>query len=226
MENVHSENIAYQFLNDKKAKDIFAKIDYSLRSGIHIQREYPKPEEMFKFIERHYGALQDYYRNFFQLSLSQGGEELTTKYYYLDFEDENNRSKIPSDYRYREYLDTAYIVIGMLFLKMYKLDANIELDSVNEFIQLLYTEYEEEKAGLFKLVANSKGEKSTEYLEKDVTKEILDAFGEFGKLGWIMWTDEDQRRFKYMPSFERLRKKYQSQILNIDELVKKLTYDK
>ena len=226
MENVHSESIAYQFLNDKKAKSIFAKIDYFLRSGFHIQREYPKPEEMFKFIERYYEPLQEYYGDFFQLLLSQGGEALSTKYYYLDFEDENNRSKIPSDYRYKEYLNTAYIVIGMLFLKMYKLDANIELDSVNEFIQLLYVEYEEEKTGLFKLVANSQGEKSTEYLEKDVAKEIQDAFNEFGKLGWIMWTDEEQRKFKYMPSFERLRKKYEPQILNIDELIEKLTYDK
>lgn len=226
MEDAYTESITYSFLNDKKAKDVFAKLDYFLRSGIHIQREYPRQEELYKFIERHYKPLQDYYKDFFQLALSQGGEELTTKYYYLDFEDENNRSKIPPDHRYKEYIDTAHIVIGMLFLKMYKLDGNIELDSVSEFTRLLYTEYDEEKTGLFKLIANSKGEKRTEYLEKDVTKEIIDAFDQFGKLGWIMWTDEEQKMFKYMPSFERLRKKYQPQIINIDELIKNLEHDK
>jgi hypothetical protein len=225
MEDANSENIVnitYPFLDDRKAKEVFARIDYYLKSGIHIQREHPKPEEMFRFIEKNYDSLKLYYMDFFQLVLSKGGDELINRYYFLDFEDENSRGKIPSDHRYRKYLETAHIIIGMLFLKIYRLDANIELDTVTDFIQLLFTEYEEEKIGLFKLIASSKTDKSTDYVDKDVLKEIHDAFDEFEKIGWIMWLDDNKDKFKYMASFERLRKKYQSQIINIDEIINKL----
>ncbi len=225
MENVHTEEVHklnYDFLADRKVKDVFSKVDYFLRSGVHIQREHPKPEEMFRFIERNFESLHSYYSNLFQLQLTKGGEEQLNRYYFLDFEDENNRSKIPPDHRYRKYLETEHIIIGMLFFKMYRLDANIELDSVSDFIQLLFTEYEEEKKGLFKLIASAKTDKSTDYVDKEVIKEIKDAFDEFEKLGWIAWINEEKSKFKYMPSFERLRKKYQSQIMSIDELIQKL----
>lgn len=226
MENANSEivtNKTYTFLDEKKAKEVFSRVDYFLRSGVHIQREYPKPEELFRFIDKdqNYQSLKTYYSDFFQLTLAKGGEQLS-RYYYLDFEDETNRSKIPSDYRFKKHLETSYIIIGMLFFKLYRLDANIELDSVNDFIQLLFTEYTEEKNGLFRLIASANSERSTEYIDKDVIKEIRDAFDEFEKLGWIMWIDDSKDKFKYLHSFERLRKKYHPQINTIDEIINKL----
>lgn len=227
MENADSEDAiishqTYKFLDDRKAKEVFARIDYFLRSGIHIQRAHPKPEELFRFIEKNFESLKTYYNDFFQLVLSKGGEELVSRYYFLDFEDEGGRGKIPSDYRYKKYMETSHIIVGVLFFKIYRLDANIELDSVGDFIQLLFTEYEEEKNGLFKLVASSSTNKSTDYLDKDVIKEIRDAFEEFEKIGWIMWLDDEKDKFKYLSSFERLRKKYYPQINTIDEIIAKL----
>lgn len=221
MEDADKEIIGYAFFSDRQAPKHFAKIDYLLRSGIHIQRECPGPEEIFRFIETNFESLSEYYSDLFHLSLERAGEVYQNRYYFLDFENDQNRSRIPGDNRYKRYMETAHIVIGMLFLKMYKLDANIELDSVSSFIRLLFSEYEEEKKGLFRLIAGAKSEKTSDYLEADVVKEIGDAFYEFARLGWIRWEDDEQTRFKYMPAFERLRKKYEAQILGIDELIEK-----
>lgn len=222
MENEYPESIVYPFLADKQLKTVFAKIDYALRSGIHIQRESAKPEEIFRFLERHFESLSAYYNDIFRLSLERCGESYQSRYYFLDFENDQNRSMIPSDNKYKRYLETGHIIIGMIFLKMYKLDANIELNSIEGFIRLLFAEYEDEKKGLFRLVAGAKNDKSSDYLEHDVVKEIHEAFAEFEKLGWIVYTDDEKIIFKYMPSFDRLRKKYEPQILSIDDIIKEL----
>lgn len=224
MENEHKKEVStpYSFLEDRKVNEVFSKIDYNLRSGIHIQREFPKPEELFRFINRNFESLQAYYKDLFQLQLRSSGEQWTT-YYYLDF-DEENRSRIPGDYR--EYLKTEVIIIGMLFWKIFKIDANIELDTVNEFIRILFSDYEEEKRGLFTLLADAKGEPTTDFTEKKVIDEITKAFDEFGRLGWIAWETERKEKFKCMPSFERLRKIYQLQILGMEELIKRVNNEK
>jgi hypothetical protein len=219
MENDHQEKIVYDFLWDKKARDFFGRLDYLLRSSVHIQREHPKQEELFRFIDRNYESLGRYYSDFFKLSVDRGGAELAGRYYFIDYEADSNRSAIPQDYRYKKYLETAHIIIGMLFFKLYKLEFYIDMDSVSDFIHVLFTEYEEEKGALFRLIAGSKNDKRTDYLDKEVLKTIRDAFDEFEKLGWICWDDDGNDKFTYMPSFERLRLKYQSQIVNIDKLI-------
>ena len=222
MENEHSQNIVYEFLADREVKSVFSKIDYALRSGVHIQREYPRPERMFLFIEKYYDSLAAYYSDMYRLTLEKSGEDYYNKYYYLDFENEQNRSAIPGDSKYKRYMDSQHIIIGMLFFKMYRLDANIELDNIKDFIQLLFTEYEEEKNGLFRLIVGAKNEKTTDYLEQDVIKEINNAFGEFENLGWLVFLDDEKLTFKVLPSFERLRQKYERQILTIDEIINEI----
>lgn len=221
MENENSASIEqnkYSFLTAKKAKDVFAKIDYYLRSGMHIQREHPLPGELFRFIETdtHFLELKAYYKDFFQVVLCSGGQEWE-RYYYIDFE-EGSRGNITSDYR--TYLKTEYIIIGMLFFKVYKLDANIELGKVSDFTNLLFSEYEEEKNSLRKLISDAMGDTSSDLNDKKVEEIIIKAFSEFAQLGWVCWADDKKDSFKYMPSFERLRSMYQSQILGIDQLIK------
>jgi hypothetical protein len=224
MENDHSEKVNYAFLVHRKVRDVFGRIDYLLRSSVHIQRAHPKQEELFRFIEDNYESMASYYSDLFKLNMDKGGSDMVNRYYFIDYEADSNRSAIPAgDYRYKKYLETSHIIIGMLFFKLYKLDFYLDMDSVSEFIYVLFTEYEEEKSGLFRLIASSKNDKRTDYLEKEVLKEIRDAFDEFERLGWIFWDDDDKDKFSYMPSFERLRLKYQSQITNIDELINNLS---
>ena len=59
----------YSFLYNKRAKSIFAKIDYTLRNGIHIQREYPKNVNLYRFLSDtdNYESLKNYYEDFYNL---------------------------------------------------------------------------------------------------------------------------------------------------------------
>lgn len=208
----------YSFFYNRKAKAIFAKLDYILRNGIHIQREYPKNVNLYRFLNDsdNYESLKNYYKDFFNLNLTKEGSDFNN-YYYLNL-NEDGKSNVPSDNR--EYLKSEYIIIGMLFLKMYKLDGNIELDSVSEFTTLLYEEYEEQKNALRKLINDNSSDKSTDLGDQRFETVIIKSFEKFGDLGWLMWDREDEKnKFKIMPSFERLRIIYQPQIETIDDLI-------
>ncbi|WP_340203562.1 condensin complex protein MksE [Ascidiimonas sp. W6] len=220
MANDNTEKIIpYGFLSNKKAKSVFAKLDYTLRSGIHIQRQYPLNVNLYRFLNEseNYESLKEYYKDFFNLNLIKEGTDFNN-YYYLNF-NENGRGNVPSDNR--DYLRSEYIIIGMLFLKMYKLDGNIELDSVSEFTTLLHEEYEEQKNALRKLINDNSSDKSTDLSDQRFEVVISKSFEKFGDLGWLMWESENEKdKFKVMPSFERLRIIYQPQIETIDDLIK------
>ena len=211
----------YSFINNKKAKSIFAKLDYTLRNGTHIQREYPLNANLHRFLNEseNYESLKNYYKDFFNLNLIKEGTDFNN-YYYLNF-NEDGTGNVPSDNR--DYLKSEYIIIGMLFLKMFKLDGNIELDSVSEFTSLLYEEYEEQKNALRKLINDNSSDKSTDLSDQRFEAVIAKSFEKFGDLGWLKWEKEDEKdKFKIMPSFERLRVNYQPQIETIDDLIKEV----
>lgn len=222
MADDYSENtVKYRFLYEKKSINVFAKLDYTLRSGIHIQREYPVDVNLFRFLNENenFDSLREYYKDFFNLNLRKEGNEFN-QYYYLEL-NEDGKSNVSSDYR--DYLKIEFIIIGMLFLKMYKLDGNIELDSVSDFINLLYEEYEEEKNALRKLINDNSSNKGTDTTDQRFEEIVKKSFVKFGELGWLMWDDESEKnKFKILPSFERLRVAYQPQIETIDNLIKEV----
>tara|TARA_R110002051_G_scaffold110207_1_gene182824 strand:- start:10430 stop:11110 length:681 start_codon:yes stop_codon:yes gene_type:complete len=211
----------YSFLNNKKAKTTFAKLDYTLRNGIHIQREYPLNVNLYRFLNdsENYESLRNYYKDFFNLNLIKEGSDFNN-YYYLNL-NEDGKSNVSTDNR--DYLKSEYIIIGMLFLKMFKLDGNIELDSISEFTSLLYEEYDEQKNALRKLINDNSSDKSTDLSDQRFEAVITKSFEKFGDLGWLMWDREvEKNKFRIMPSFERLRIIYQPQIETIDDLIKKV----
>jgi hypothetical protein len=224
MASENSENINhYPFLMDRKAKKYFGKIDYYLRNGVHIQREYPVPEELFRFLDTHYEkGLKQYYQDIYELPLSQSGSEFN-RYYYIDL-NAGERSKVPLDNK--DYLKPEHILIGLLFIKIFKIEGNIELDNIRDFIQLLFQEYEEEKVALIRLITDQVSDKSSDRNEDKVETIIYTAFKKFGELGWLLWDESSQqKRFKVLPSFERLREIYLPQIENIDTLITKYKED-
>ncbi|WP_165796689.1 hypothetical protein, partial [Chryseobacterium sp. HMWF001] len=192
-----------------------------LRSGIHIQREYPLDANLFRFLNENenFESLKNYYKDFFNLNLRKEGNEFN-QYHYLDI-NEDGKSNVPSDNR--DYLKNEFIIVGMLFLKMYKLDGNIELDSISDFTSLLYEEYEEEKNALRKLINDNSSDKGSDLNDQRFEDVVKKSFIKFGELGWLMWDDEiEKNKFKIMPSFERLRTAYQPQIETIDSLIKEV----
>lgn len=222
MADDNSEKVVkYGFLYEKRAMNVFAKLDYTLRSGVHIQREYPLDANLFRFLNdiENFESLKNYYKDFFNLNLKKDGNDFN-QYYYLDL-NEDGKSNVPSDSR--DYLKNEFIIVGMLFIKMFKLDGNIELDSVSEFLSLLYEEYEEEKNALRKLITDNSSDKGSDLNDERFEDLIKKTFIKFGELGWLIWENNSEKnKFKIMPSLERLRVAYQPQIETIDSLIKEL----
>ncbi len=202
----------YEFFLDEGAPKLFARLDYELRKGKHIQLQYPGQELLFRFINKHIDSLQKYYRDFFGVSLEEGGER-TQKYYFLDSASEVN-SKIPSPYR--QTLKGEFVIIGIFLCKMYYVDFS-EINTLTSFKVALREEYESYRESFYRVFAYAKGDKYTEGDDENVSTQIEKAFKEFDRLGWVELKGDD---FEVMPSLERLRKLYVSEIQNIDELFK------
>lgn len=216
-------NVRYSFMVDKMAKSTFAKLDYLLRSGMHIQRSFPKPASLYTFLEKHYFSLQAYYDDFFEMFLKKEGEEWNT-YFYIDFH-ENSRGKIPTDNSYRWYLKPEYILIGLIFFKIYKLDGNIEVAKISDFINLLYQEYDELLSKMQRIVSSIESDADSDMNEGKLRSLVYKAFAEFEQLGWISRDTNDNDYFTYQPSFERLRRIYYPQIETIDEIIRRKEHD-
>ena len=216
MEDEHSENIkvidAYNFLKSPSAKEVFGKVDFTLKSGIHVQYKHPDQESEYQFINNNIDSLRNYYQDFFGVMLEKGGEE-TEIYYYLDFQG-NKRGAIPPEQR--GFLSNESLIIGMFACKVYSIDFNTEESSLTTFKKMMREEYEEYKDDFFRLLAQTKSTYITGDDENELDKSVRSAFREFKKLGWIYFKNDEQ--FVIMPSMERLRKLYADEIHDIQRL--------
>ncbi|MFL0063708.1 condensin complex protein MksE, partial [Tenacibaculum maritimum] len=97
MENIDNKITISDFLFDKNAKEIFANLDYLLKDGMHFQKQ-GKQVKYFKFIDENFTSLRLYYRDFFNVELTEGGEK-PRNYFYLDFYG-NKRGNISPKHRY------------------------------------------------------------------------------------------------------------------------------
>jgi len=220
MENDNSNSpeikIRYDFLTATGAKEIFGKVDFLLKSGSHIQYQHPDQEAEFVFIGRNAISLNDYYKDFFGLTLEKGGIETDT-YYYLDFEN-NRRGAIPPERR--DFLCEESLIIGIFACKVYNIDFNAEESSLQTFMKLMREEYEEYKDDFYRLLAQTKNAYTTGEDDLELYKSIQSAFRDFKNLGWVYFKNDEQ--FVIMPSMERLRKLYAAEINNIRQLTENL----
>lgn len=212
MGNDDTKHGALAFYNDADAEVLFAKLDYLLKDGMHIQ-ERDHQFSLFYFLARNERSLTAYYEQYFGINLSVGGVG-RDRYYFLEF-NQSDRGGIDGEHRY--FLKAEYVVIGFLIYKIIFIDRNFEIDSVKKLQQTIQTDYEEFKDDLYRLLARLRRTGSTELGDSRVADIVLDALKEFKKLGWV-YLDEDY--FDVMPSFHRLNKIYSDHINNFEELIK------
>lgn len=202
MGNHHSqENInATSFLADSEANELFARIDYALKNGVHIQR-WPQQEAMFRFLEKHFQSMKLYYREFFGISLEEAGETVD-KYFYLDFLS-GSRGAIPVENRY--FLANEYVIVGFMLYKIVYIDGNVDLNSLTALQRMIRQDYEDIKPNIYRALAKAKKVNTTEMDDQKVNDVIEKALREFSKMGWIALEDQD---FDILPSFQRLPRIY------------------
>lgn len=201
------------FLEDPRSERFFAKLDYMLREGVHVQRN-DEQEDYFDFIVAHESSLREYYSKFLKLYLEHGGE-MSDRYYYLEF---NNGDRGPVDERHRHSLKQEYVIVGLLLYKLLFNDGHFELNSVRKFQELLRLNYETLRVNINRLLAKLRADNNSETGDNRIDEVIASAMKEFEKLGWVLFYDDDS--FEPQPSFQRLSKLYADTIHNLDEIMK------
>jgi len=196
------------FLNDPDAEDIFAKLDYALKDGVHIQGLLTQ-SSLFRFINKHYGGLKLYYQKFYGVNLEKGGEDVTS-YYYLDFSPQS-RGNIHPNHRY--FMQNEYVIIGFLLYKIIYIDMNIELNSVKKLQKIIRQDYEDLKPGIYRTLAKVQRDRPNPMDDEKVDKIIIDALQEFNKIAWITLVDD---HFEVLSSFQRINRIYMDYINNLD----------
>ena len=214
MENVDNKATVSDFLYAENAKEFFAEIDYLLKDGMHFQKQ-GNQIRYFNFIDKNIDSLKLYYQDFFDVELSEGGEK-PNNYFYLDFYG-NSRGNISP--RHREILKSEYVIIGFIIYKIFYIDKEVDLDSVQMLKEKIRIEYEDYKLGIYRLIAKSRNITPGNLNDTAIDTTIQSAMEEFRKIGWIELSKDE---FGLLPAFDRLIKVYEEYILNIDETLNEL----
>nr|BFF36942.1 hypothetical protein BACT7_18040 [Tenacibaculum mesophilum] len=214
MENIDNQITISDFLFDKNAKEIFANLDYLLKDGMHFQKQ-GKQLKYFKFIEDNLTSLRLYYRDFFNVELTEGGEK-PRNYFYLDFYG-NKRGNISPKHRY--ILNSEYVIIGFIIYKILFIDNEVDLDSVQKLKEKIRNDYIDYKDGIYRLIAKSRNTTPGNLNDDAIDSTVQSTLEEFKKIGWI---ELDKDEFNPLPAFDRLIKMYEEYILKIDETLSEL----
>lgn len=205
----------FNFFSDPQASQLFAKLDYALKEGMHIQNVTAQ-SDWFRFIEQYKDSLKDYYQEFYEIFLKHGGES-SEKYYYMDFSVQS-RGNIDSEHRY--FMPNEYIIVGFMLYKIVFIDSYLELHSVKQLQRLIRLEYEDLKPGLYRTLAKAKRINPTRMNDDNLDKVVSDALKEFNKIGWIKL---DNDYFDTWPAFQRIHKIYGDYINGLEEWLKSNT---
>jgi chromosome condensin MukBEF MukE localization factor len=206
-------NKKYGFLEAEESENLFAELDYVLKSGQHIQN-YPHQVELFNFLEKFEEDIRLYYRRLFKVNLAAKGSDYT-RYFYLELDDESRgivktRSK---------KLTPEYTLLGVLLLKIHRIDKYFINDIyVPDFIQLIKSN-DEYKNFIYNLFAKRREKEATDIDEATIDEWVRNALQAFERLGWIHFDPRNKELFEIMPSIERLFTMYSYEIHNIDRLI-------
>lgn len=219
-DNDIQKKVKYEFLEHPDAKEFFAPLDYALKNGVHIQRQ-SKPKGMFGFTRYNYLSLRQFYTDFFELYLSDEGQD-NEQYFFIDFrKDENgriSRGNIPEFNRRR--LKDAHLIVGFLLVRICIIDPTSEYQqSIDAFVKRIFEDYDEYKGNLLRLFAKNNEDISIDADEKAIQQVIRNALSEFNDIGWVT-LDKETQMFEVMPSCKRLLTLYEEIIMNIDEIIK------
>jgi chromosome condensin MukBEF MukE localization factor len=206
-------NKKYGFLEAEESLNLFADLDFALKSGQHVQN-YPHQVELFNYIEKYEDEIRMYYRNLFRVNLAGKGTDYT-RYYYLEMDDES-RGIVKTR---AKKLSPEYTLLGILLLKIHRIDKYFINDIyVPDLIHLIKSN-DEYKNFIYNLFAKRREKEATDIDEATIDEWIRNALKEFERLGWTHFDPRNKDLFEIMPSIDRLFSMYSYEIHNIDRLI-------
>ena len=201
------------FMSDPEAEELFAKLDYLLREGVHIQ-ENRKQEAYFRFIVKNTESLEAYYRQFFNLHLTRAGDA-EGQYYFLEF---NNQARGPIDADHRDFLRPEHVIVGFLLFRLAISEGRVELDTIEKFQRILRAECEDIRPHLNRIFTKLRTTGSNQTTDERIDAAVEEAVRAFEKLGWLLTSDDGT--FEIQSSFFRLQNLYHDYINDVDNLIR------
>ncbi|MEI6866376.1 hypothetical protein [Flavicella sp.] len=214
MENESIKEGITSFLNHSDTPQLFAILDYKLKDGVHIQRE-GKQVELYNYLNANEISLVNYYRDLFNVELTFAGTEPNT-YYFLDFIGAN-RGRI--DTNHRHHMKSEFVIIGFIIYKIFYIDKQVDVSSVQDLQKKIRLDYEDLKPGIYRLIAKSRNTNPGNLNDEAIDSAIQSALTEFKKIGWVKLQGDE---FDLLPAFDRLILIYEDLITNIDETLSEL----
>lgn len=216
MGNDYSENDvnAWDFMVDPQVEKCFSKLDYSLRNGVHIQRN-ENQMDIFLFLVKHKESLSKYYITLFGLYLNWSGEMGRT-YFWLEFR-ESDRARVPE--ANRQFLNSEYIIVGILLYKAVYIDGNVGLESMQRIKQALVQGFPEYFQSLKRILLRKEGKQlsseATPSEQIEMYPVIEDSLRAFAKLGWVTISGDF---VEILPAFDKLILYYEEYINHPEKL--------
>lgn len=194
------------FLLHPNTPKLFGRLDFDLRSGVHIQ-DVPFQHTFYTYLEENIDTLIPFYEIAHQLKLTH----LTDghyKYYFIDFPNPPSRGGIPEDHRH--FLEDEQVIVGFLLYKILLLDGRVGIDSFENLMTVIEEDYQDLHSLLYEKLGqvrnrNQPGNSG----QKRLAIAIDSALSEFTKIAWF------ERRGDFiapLPAFRRLALVYSNHI--------------
>ncbi|HEY8402026.1 MAG TPA: chromosome partition protein MukE [Cytophagaceae bacterium] len=216
---MENESKEFSFLMHERSVKYFARLDFALKQGRHIQNVDPD-RLLYSYCDDYYKHLQYYYEHLYDVLLEVGVSDMG-KYYYLDFKEEG-RGKFAGDQRV-EPLDEISVIIGILLLNLHN-ESVIRKDNIYSIEEVMdYIFNKEIKDNLLRLL--TKADETTYYGKDnvDLKAKLRYSLNKFDRLGWVKWIDRSEHMtFEILPSLERLYLMYKYEIEHIDDFLKEI----
>lgn len=214
MGNEHQQS--YSFLTHIQAHLHFAKLDASLKAGVHLNRGLREHIPLIAFIEDgNFDSLNRYYQNLFGLTLQIAGETPDT-FYYLDYKESDQKGQVV----FKDRLASHILVIAIMMWFLHQKGEKI--NSITDFISALKGRYLMYESTFCRMITNNKTTDTTEiqHYESDGMISVLNsATTQFKNLSWLYYPyKDDKEHFIISPAFKRIEITYAHILNNIDRI--------
>jgi chromosome condensin MukBEF MukE localization factor len=215
---MENEN-TFGFLSEELSQKYFARLDFALKSGRHIQNS-ESERTLFNYCDTFYDELRHYYETLYQVQFECSSSQLG-KYYFLDFA-EDHSGKFTGDQK-PDTLDEMAVIFGILLLNMEHEEVVkvSHIFSVEEVLDYIFDK--EHKENFLRLL--TRADESSFYGKDnaELQTKLRSALNKFEKLGWIRWVNKtSEQTFEVMPSLERLYLLYKYEIDHVDKFLEEL----
>jgi chromosome condensin MukBEF MukE localization factor len=217
MEDNHTSQPGFNFLNEARVQKHFAELNIELLKGRHIMMSSPA---LFTLLDEFEKELAHYYSALYGLVLERRSHD-GTSYFYLEFP-QSGRGKLSNPALYTE-MDgkttiVACILANLYFANYFSYDKKFQWDDIQYEI-----EHGEHREAYQQLFFNDIRPEYTDNEWETVKKEFNSVINFFNRIGLVEREEaEDTVHFTILPTIHHFIEIYKNEIEHIDSFLAEL----